>query len=77
MPKKGTATRNSRTRGSAAAFCGVIGLPDPGRGPDLHDAGLVAFCRQFNERAEHFLEYASPESRSFVRAERQLAAVLR
>jgi hypothetical protein len=67
----GRASRNTRTNGSAAAFCGVIGLPDPDRGPQLHDTGLRAFCRTFNQRFDDLAATTRPEFRSFAQQERE------
>lgn len=52
-----TAPRRSRNPHacSAAGFVGVIGIPDPGHGPALHDGGLYAFCQRFNRAADRFL----------------------
>ncbi len=65
-----TSRSNSRTLGSAAAFAGVIGLPDPGRGPTFGDGGLYAFARVFSERFDQKSADNRPEWRSFSRAER-------
>lgn len=78
MAKKGTCLpRSSHSTSSAAAFNGVIGVPDPGRGPDLHDGGIRNFCRTFNRVSEAWLESRSVESRQFARNERFFAAALR
>ena len=77
MPRPGQAVRNTRTRSTAAAFVGVIGVPDPGYAPRYADAGLEAFCQQFNRAADQMLINRSHESRAFVHAERQAAAVFR
>lgn len=74
MPKSNSNTglpaRNPRTLGSAAAFAGCIGLPEPSifcRG----EGSLRDFCHVFNDRAEKWLENRSPECRAFARAERE------
>jgi len=72
-PRSLRGRRKSRTASSAAAFAGVIGLPDPGHGPHCGDGGLYAFARQFNAAADRYLYHASPESRAFVHAERAAA----
>jgi len=74
--KKEGSRSNSRTLGSAAAFAGCIGLPDPGQGPRLGDGGLHTFCRLFNRRFEEkALHGDRPEWRSIVRADRELRAI--
>lgn len=76
MPKvthanAGLPRANRRSGGSAAAFAGVVGLPDPGYGPRLGDGGLRTFCQVFNSRFEEKAESDRPEWRSFARAERE------
>lgn len=39
---------------SAAAFSGIIGLPEQGRGPRLYDGGLAAFSRDVRRGYEYF-----------------------
>jgi hypothetical protein len=75
MPRRAQVHPNSRTSSSAAAMCGVIGLPDPGMGPRLHDGGLRAFCETFNDRFDAKAEADRPEWRSFARAEREARAI--
>lgn len=68
----------SNARGfSAAAFAGIVGLPDPGHGPRLHDGGLRQFAHQFNERFDQLAASRRPEFRAFARTERYFAAPLR
>jgi hypothetical protein len=76
MPRKspsntGRCASNTRTIGSAAAFAGVVGLPDPGAGPVLGDGGLYAFCHTFNRRFDELAATCRPEWRSVARAERE------
>lgn len=67
----GRPARNPRTLGSAAAFAGVVGLPDPGQGPRFGDGGLYAFCHTFNQRFDELAATCRPEWRSVARAERE------
>lgn len=69
MPRR-SACPNSRTRGSAAAFAGCIGLPEPAL---FHpgQGGLKAFCRQFNRRFDQLAATTRPEWRAFTQAERE------
>lgn len=76
MATKGNASlgrpaRNPRTLGSAAAYAGCIGLPDPGQGPRFGDGGLERFCQLFNRRADQWLSTRSVECRAFARADRE------
>jgi hypothetical protein len=76
MPTKnkngtGRCARNTRTMGSAAAFAGCIGLPEPASTMRLGDGGMEAFCRLFNRKADVWLYNRSPECRAFVQAERE------
>lgn len=60
---------------SAAAFSGIIGLPEQGRGPRLYDGGLAAFSRTFNRRFDELAATTRPEWRSFARAEREIRCI--
>lgn len=74
--KKSHARGNGRGF-TAAAFAGVVGLPDPGRGPTLGDGGFYAACEQFNRRFDEMTVTRWPELRGFARTERYFAATLR
>jgi hypothetical protein len=76
MSNAGKVHRNTRTHSSAAAFVGVIGVPDPGRGPAMGDGGLRTFARVFNARFDELAETTRPELRSFARTERYFARTL-
>lgn len=67
----GRPARNPRTRGSAAAYAGCIGLPEPSGRLLLRDGGLDHFCSLFNRRADAWLATRSIECRNFVRADRE------
>ena len=75
MPKNpshsGKCARNTRTRSSAAAFAGCIGLPEPDGRLRLGDGGLYAFGRLFNQRFDELAATTRPEFRSFAREERE------
>ena len=62
--------RGNARGSSAAAFAGVIGLPDPGRGPTYADGGMRAFCSLFNRTFDEIAETRRPEYRAFSRTER-------
>ena len=73
-PRSGRALRNRRSTGSAAAYAGCIGIPDPSYS-SRGEGSLRAFCSVFNERADAWLSERSPECRSFARAEREARAI--
>lgn len=79
MPKnpshRGQCARNTRTSGSAAAFAGCIGLPEPDGRLHLGDGGLYAFAAVFNQRFDELAATTRPEFRSFARAEREARAL--
>lgn len=72
MSTTGKTVKNSRTRSSAAAFSGVIGLPDPGRGPTYGDGGLYAFLPVINRACDEFLAVRETRDRRLGRECRSL-----
>jgi hypothetical protein len=76
MSTPGKVHPNTRTRSSAAAFSGVIGVPDPGRNSTPGDGALRDWCRHDFLPAFDRLTERRPELRSFNRQERYFARII-
>lgn len=72
-----TCRRNRRSASTAAAYAGCIGLPDPGRGPQLHDGGLLEWSRREFAPAFDRLMERRPELRTFARQEQLFSRIIR